>query len=326
MSESSNCLLSKSLVFNQENPLLVSRYVNDRIGVHCIDSSRPYDKKSTLFHQTFGSLDLCRIHYGNPATVASSGIGDCYHLQLIMQGKCHSLLNHHKTNHQPGDLFMINPQDSIDLTYSSDCEKLIIKFPEFIVHQLCAEQNWGYPSTGVRFDSDFRLSMDDTSIFNLLSFICIEAERSHGNSILLKSCNEIMIRKLLDIFPSNIAKNLTDPQQDIFLTIKKYIENNIKKNPELTDILKVAPNISQRTLYSIFKKFTNMTPMNYIRERKMECIQAELCASGNSHNITSIAMNYGFFHLGRFSESYKKRFGVLPSDTIRLARQARDAG
>ena len=34
-------------------------------------------------------------------------------------------------------------------------------------------------------------------------------------------------------------------------------------------------------------------------------------------NVTAIALEYGFTHLGRFSEFYKTAFGMLPSESLR---------
>jgi AraC-like DNA-binding protein len=37
-------------------------------------------------------------------------------------------------------------------------------------------------------------------------------------------------------------------------------------------------------------------------------------------NLTELAMEFGFFHLGRFSEQYRKQFGELPSETLKRRR------
>ena len=34
-------------------------------------------------------------------------------------------------------------------------------------------------------------------------------------------------------------------------------------------------------------------------------------------NITELALDYGFVHLGRFSDTYRQLFGELPSDTLK---------
>ncbi|HSG24075.1 MAG TPA: helix-turn-helix domain-containing protein, partial [Azonexus sp.] len=39
-------------------------------------------------------------------------------------------------------------------------------------------------------------------------------------------------------------------------------------------------------------------------------------------NVTAVALDYGFSHLGRFSELYKSTFGMLPSEALK-ERQAR---
>jgi len=76
--------------------------------------------------------------------------------------------------------------------------------------------------------------------------------------------------------------------------------------------------MSLRSLYGLFERNAGVTPKNYQRQKRLERINA--CLSDptcNVRNITEVAMDYGFLHLGRFSDSYRKQFGELPSDTLK---------
>jgi AraC-like DNA-binding protein len=42
---------------------------------------------------------------------------------------------------------------------------------------------------------------------------------------------------------------------------------------------------------------------------------------GEDQPVGRIAMDCGFFHLGRFAQYYKQKYGMLPSQTVRLALQ-----
>ena len=50
----------------------------------------------------------------------------------------------------PGELLVINPDDPVDLTYSQDCEKFILKLPVKLLESVCDDQRWRRPVGGVR--------------------------------------------------------------------------------------------------------------------------------------------------------------------------------
>ncbi|RMO59931.1 BenABC operon transcriptional activator BenR [Pseudomonas amygdali pv. eriobotryae] len=72
-----------------------------------------------------------------------------------------------------------------------------------------------------------------------------------------------------------------------------------------------------RTLFSGFREFRNISPMAFLRNVRMERVHLELRNPGTD-SVTDIAMKWGFAHLGRFSQEYRKYYGELPSATLRF--------
>ena len=102
-----------------------------------------------------------------------------------------------------------------------------------------------------------------------------------------------------------------------FERIAQFIEENLKQDISLEQLAQLA-HMSPRSLYALFEKNTGTSPKHYVRQRKLETIRERLSDPHTSvRNVTEIALDYGFLHLGRFSESYKNAFGELPSDTLR---------
>jgi len=116
---------------------------------------------------------------------------------------------------------------------------------------------------------------------------------------------------------SNIRRDPFGDSCPSFGRIADYIDEHLKRDISVEQLAELA-NMSLRSLYLLFERKVGTTPKSYIRQRKLEQIHGRLSdPSAKVRNITEIAMDYGFMHLGRFSESYKSTFGELPSDTLR---------
>ena len=80
-----------------------------------------------------------------------------------------------------------------------------------------------------------------------------------------------------------------------------------------------AAGISLRTLHVAFRKHHGVGPITWLRERRLEAAQRELFAAARDEtSVTEVATRYGFFHLGRFGQQYKRAFGLTPSETLAL--------
>ncbi|MBJ9975914.1 helix-turn-helix domain-containing protein [Pseudomonas sp. S75] len=76
--------------------------------------------------------------------------------------------------------------------------------------------------------------------------------------------------------------------------------------------------VSLRQLQDAFKAFTGMPPAQWLRLRRLNGARRDLlCSDANEVTVAEVAMRWSFWHLGRFSESYRQLFKELPSQTLR---------
>lgn len=307
----------QSAVFNLADPYAVSDYVNEHLGNHSIHLSRSQALASSLLHRKFANLDLCRISYGSDVRVTSPALESFYHLQILLRGHC--LWRNHKQEHylSAGELLIINPDDRVDLTGSADCEKFILKIPSSVLEAICRDQRWQTHGQGLRFvESCYRMN-ELEGFFDLLRMVCSEAEASEQIPRIQEHYMQIVATKLLVLLRTNVTRPQQNPSLATFEQIADYIRQNLKE--ELcSDELARRANMSPRSLYGLFERTVGLTPNRYIRQKKLERVHA--CLSDPTcgyRNVTELAMDYGFMHLGRFSEIYRRQFGELPTDTLK---------
>lgn len=313
----SRLLSDRSRVFERADPYAVSGYVNQHVGSHCIRLPSAGHPQASLNHRKFANLDLCRISYGGAVRVTSPALETIYHLQILLSGHC--LWRGHKQEHYlaPGELLLINPDDPVDLTYSDDCEKFILKMPTTLLESICEEQRWQRPTPGVRFlQNNYRLE-ELEGFVNLLAMVCQEAEASDALPRVQEHYAQIVASKMLSLMKTNVCRESLGCQEASFERILAYIEHNLKQDIS-SECLARQASMSLRSLYALFERHLGTTPKHYIRQKKLERIRACLAdPTCNVRNVTELALDYGFLHLGRFSESYKGLFGELPSDTLK---------
>lgn len=127
--------------------------------------------------------------------------------------------------------------------------------------------------------------------------------------------NRENIRKLLgtETKIEKIENNLLSPHDNAFMTKLYEIMESELSNSELninrmTEILK----ISRTKLYYKIKGLTGINPNTFFKMYKLNRA-TELLAEGK-YNISEIADITGFSTLSHFSTSFKKQFGVSPSE------------
>jgi AraC-like DNA-binding protein len=306
-----------SRIYAGADPYEVSDYVNRHVGSHDLRLSRLNNIGASLKHRKIGSLDLCHLSYGAQARIVSEGLPDIYHVQFILRGHCRYEVRRDSLSLSAGHVLIINPDEAIDLTYSDDCEKFIVKIPTAMFDEACVEHRWFKPNEYIKFSQVPYKFEEIDSLLYLLTLLCQEAESGLATPQMLQHYNRVVTSKLMTMLKHDVSLETPSLQSVSFERLVRYIEENIKRDISAEELARYS-HLSLRSLYLLFEKNAKTTPKNFVRQKKLEQVHAQLMnPASQAANVTAVALDYGFTHLGRFSESYKATYGMLPSEALR---------
>ena len=88
-----------------------------------------------------------------------------------------------------------------------------------------------------------------------------------------------------------------------------YIREHLKDQITLKDLCQISC-VSASKLTTLFKDIEQQTPMQYLRECRMN--QARKLLSETDKSLNDISSSIGFVRQGSFSEAFKERLGITP--------------
>lgn len=317
--------LKNCAVFIHSNPIDVSSYANKHVGSHQISLLDYQEPRACLWYRDFSDITLTRITYGSKVRLQSLGLDDIFHLQIVTSGSCIFRANKKSVTIQKGDMLFLNPNESFSMEYSNDCEKIIIILPKRIILQTIHDNQSSIPKEGLRFNYTPIKLRDHRLLMKLLDLIFKEAEISPLSLSSLSIYSKLLVTKLLEIFSNNLQAYQEPIPDNNFCKMDRYISDNIKEDISADDLAQLIK-VSKRTVYGIFSRYKSVTPNHYIKQKKLLTIHRIIqINSKDFRNITEIALDHGFMHLGRFSNDYRKMFGELPSETYKKSNPTKDA-
>jgi AraC-like DNA-binding protein len=114
----------------------------------------------------------------------------------------------------------------------------------------------------------------------------------------------------------------TKPWRDLALRTEAHLRDTLAEAPPLPEICR-ALGASPRSLHSSFKAIFNTSPKAYQIALRLDAVRHDLLRAPAGTTVTSVAMKWGFFQLGRFAADYRRMFGEGPRETLKRRRSAR---
>ena len=100
----------------------------------------------------------------------------------------------------------------------------------------------------------------------------------------------------------------------------RFMQRNLAR-PLTAGEIAAAASTSERSLRRQFQHFTGQSPVAFHRHLRLEAVRHTLCDNDAKTDITTAAGIHGFSHLSHFTDQYRRRYGELPSTTLRALRE-----
>jgi AraC-like DNA-binding protein len=104
----------------------------------------------------------------------------------------------------------------------------------------------------------------------------------------------------------------------ILRQVEDYLDQSPGRGGVAIPDLCQALAVSRRTLNRAFEEGLGVGPRTYLRLRALSAARKALVAGREAGaSVTQVALEHGFWELGRFSVTYRAMFGESPSQTLR---------
>jgi AraC-like DNA-binding protein len=97
--------------------------------------------------------------------------------------------------------------------------------------------------------------------------------------------------------------------------VEEWLDAHLAEPIELQRLCEVA-GIEARGLRKSFQQRRGMSPMQWVWSRRMSAARMRLMSAVQGETVTTIALDSGLYHQGRFAVAYRRRYGESPSSTL----------
>jgi len=126
---------------------------------------------------------------------------------------------------------------------------------------------------------------------------------------------------VLGIAGASDTASATVPGASLVRQVEDWVAGQHGEAVHVLDICR-ALNVPVRTLQRAFHQELGMGPARYLTLRRLASARASLLTAGpRATSVTDVALDHGFWELGRFAGTYRRIYGENPSQTLHRAAQ-----
>ncbi len=278
-------------------------------------------------HLRGAKLSLNYIEYGAKTLIAPGELGDFYLVQIPVSGGAAIVNGTDRYYSHAGAAAVLNPHLPTTMIWEEGCRQLLVQIDRRALQDHLAAHLGGSADRPLTFTGPLDVTTGaGASLRRLILHLVAEADEGvptiGQGGLLDRQIEAAILTGLLESHTHNYSRYLgttgSGPVPRHVRIAEDFLLANLDGSVTLEDTARVV-GISPRALQLGFRRFRNATPMGFLRDARLSRAHQELSAGNPDTTVTDVAMRWGFSHLGRFSEVYRRRYGCSPRDTLRAA-------
>ena len=314
-------------IFCTDDPAEACELVGQFLGTNQLEvntAEGPF--QATMNGVRLRDVTLAYLDFHAATTLEFPKTGDHYSVHMPMSGRARCVYDGTAIESVSYLALVVNPGTELTMAMEFDSPQLIVRIEVQALERQLARMLGRTVTRPVVFNPSMDLTSDPAvrwhGAIQLLSSEVMTPHSLIHQGIGAGPMEELIISSLLWVQRSTFHDDLmAGNSQRRGTTVRRaiaYMEENLSWPIGLPDIAK-ALDVSVRSVQKAFHDDLGTTPMNYLRDRRLERARAELADAlpSDGVKVTDVAERWGFGHLGNFSAMYRKRFGESPSETLR---------
>lgn len=277
---------------------------------------------SRLHHVPIQKVSLNRLRYGADVQIEPERLEQFFLIQMPLEGEAEIRCDGERVGLDPERGAILNPAQALSMRYSKGCDQLMLRIEREALEQACSRILGRPLSRPLTFANPLYWQQDASWMNMLLYIVRLQRESPEGlqEPLIAHQLEQLVISTLLCVQPSNYSDALRQNDRRLAPRHVKRVEEHIEqhaRDPLSPAQLAEMAGVSLRTLYAGFREFRNLSPMEYLRQIRLQKVRHDLLHDAQDKTITELAMAWGFTHMGRFSKDYRLLYGESPSETKR---------
>jgi AraC-like DNA-binding protein len=280
---------------------------------------------ASLHGVRFREVSLLYLNLHVAVTLDMHKCGHYYAVHMPMNGRAVGAVSGEEFEANTIRALVTNPGDKLRVRFDHDSPQLIVRIEQDALERHLTRLSGRMMTSRLAFAPSFDLASDAATRWHgaiqLLHTEVFYAGSLVQNGIGIGPLEEFCMSSLLMIQPSSYREQLirvsTAPGRRAVRQSLDFIEQHLSE-PVTMDAIAEHVGVSIRSIQQGFKDELGVTPMAYLRERRLERVREELtdAAAEDGVTVTEVAERWGFNHLGSFAVLYRKRWGESPSQTL----------
>ncbi|GAA2809527.1 AraC family transcriptional regulator [Mycobacterium crocinum] len=254
-------------------------------------------------------------------------LGPYYGVHMPMNGR--AIVEHRGKTFEANTIrsAVTSPGVSLRMAFDHDSPQLIIRVEERAMAAHLTRLLGRSLKRPLVFEPEFDMATEAAMRWHTAVQL-IHTEVFHEGSLIQRgqgigAVEELVMSSLLQLQPSNyheefLAPPPSDQRRAVVQNAMNYVDDHLAERITM-DAIARAVHMSVRSIQQGFREELGMSPMSFVRERRLERVHEELADAlpSDGVTVTQVAERWGFHHLGSFAVEYRKRWGEAPSETLR---------